>query len=107
MKRNYYWCLTPRGVWIIKCYTEEEAKMYRERWYKDIKLIEWTKPTFDGQGGMSMKYLYVLIYNEGKTHYGAFWDEQEARKQARAIEKEENLVAGSIDIYEVPETWIK
>jgi len=54
-----------------------------------------------------MKYLYVLIYNEGKTHYGAFWDEQEARKQARAIEKEENLVAGSIDIYEVPETWIK
>ena len=54
-----------------------------------------------------MKYLYVLIYNEGKTHYGAFWDELEARKQARDIEKDENLAAGSIDIYEIAENCIK
>lgn len=54
-----------------------------------------------------MKYLYVLIYNEGKTHYGAFWDEQEARKNARDIEKTENLMIGSIDIYEIAEFLIK
>lgn len=39
MKRNYYWCLTYRYVWIIKYYTEEEAKLYRERCYYDVKLI--------------------------------------------------------------------
>ena len=54
-----------------------------------------------------MKYLYVLIYNEGKTHFGAFYDEQEARKHAREAEKQNNLTVGSIDIYEIPENWIK
>lgn len=39
MKRNYYWCLTFRYVWIVKCYTEEEAKMFKERGYYDMKLI--------------------------------------------------------------------
>lgn len=39
MKRNYYWCKTFRNVWIVKYYTEEEAKMYRKRSYYDMKLI--------------------------------------------------------------------
>ena len=39
MKRNYYWCKTCRGGWIVKCYTEEQAKTFRERCYQDIKLI--------------------------------------------------------------------
>lgn len=39
MKRYYYWCKTCRGAWIIKCYTKEEAKWYRERSYHDMKLI--------------------------------------------------------------------
>lgn len=39
MKRKYYWCKTFRYVWIIKCYTEEEAKLYKEIAYYDMKLI--------------------------------------------------------------------
>lgn len=53
-----------------------------------------------------MKYLYVLIFNEGKTHYGAFEDEQEARRQARALEEDENLIVGNINICKFPENWI-
>ncbi len=54
-----------------------------------------------------MKYLYVLIYNEGKTHFGAFYDEQKVRKKARETEKKNNFKKGSIDIYEMPEHWIE
>lgn len=39
MKRKYYWCLTFRHNWIIKCYTEEEVKRYKESAYYEIKLI--------------------------------------------------------------------
>ena len=39
MKRNYYWCRTFRNVWIVKYYTEEEARIYKEIGYLDMKLI--------------------------------------------------------------------
>lgn len=39
MKRNYYWCLTFLHTWIIKCYTEDEAKQYNGICYYDMKLI--------------------------------------------------------------------
>lgn len=40
MKRKYYWCKTVRGVWIVKCYTNEEAQLFKRlRVYYDMKLI--------------------------------------------------------------------
>lgn len=39
MRRNYYWCKTFMQVWIIKCYTDEEAKIYSKRCYLNMKLI--------------------------------------------------------------------
>lgn len=40
MKRNYYWCKTFWNVWIVKCYTDEQANLVKERrCYYDMKLI--------------------------------------------------------------------
>lgn len=40
MKKKYYWCKTVRGVWIVKCYTDEQVKRKKElRIYYDMKLI--------------------------------------------------------------------
>lgn len=40
MKKNYYWCKTCRNVWIVKYYTEEEAKRCMKiRYYRDMKII--------------------------------------------------------------------
>lgn len=41
MRRNYYWCKTIRGAWIVKCYTEEEVDRYYRKLslYTDMKLI--------------------------------------------------------------------
>lgn len=54
-----------------------------------------------------MKYLYVLICNDRKIHYGGFYDETKAREKAREYENKDGLKRGSIDIYEIPENWIK
>lgn len=53
-----------------------------------------------------MKFLYVLIHNEEKCHFGAFIDDVKARVKARQFEKDFGLKFGSIDIYEIPEHMI-
>ena len=53
-----------------------------------------------------MKYLYLLIANDCKIHYGAYADEFEAREKAREFEEKDNLKKGAIEIYEIPETWM-
>ena len=52
---------------------------------------------------INAKYLYVLVDGVNKTHFGAFVDEQTARKKARFYEQVNHLRKGQIDIYEIPE----
>lgn len=48
-----------------------------------------------------MKHLYVLINPLLKKHYGAYRDEQEARRQAALIEVAFGLKSGIIQIYDI------